>query len=105
MSDVAREAVNSSNTTFLKNDGIPTNSSKSQSASEEAFCQELASEKQGSVILHQQVEELKKKTEATEEALARTQRQYEKLKKQQNQSNVILMRILNLNTPCASSQP
>ncbi|TKW04270.1 hypothetical protein SEVIR_7G097901v4 [Setaria viridis] len=99
MSDAAREAVNSSNTTFLKNAGIPTSSSKSQSAGEEVLRQELASEKQGLAILHQQVEELKKKTKATEKALARTQRHYEELKKQQDESNAILMKILNLNTP------
>uniref|UniRef100_K4A0Y5 Uncharacterized protein n=2 Tax=Setaria italica TaxID=4555 RepID=K4A0Y5_SETIT len=95
---------NRSNTTFLNNTSIPTSSSKSQSAGEEALSQELASEKQGSAILHQQVEELKKKTEATEEVLARTQRQYEELKKQHDESNVILMKILNLNTHGTSSQ-
>nr|TKV92879.1 hypothetical protein SEVIR_9G190000v2 [Setaria viridis] len=85
---------NSSNTTFLKNAGIPTSSSKSQSAGEEAL-----------PVLHQQVEELKKKTEAAEKVLVRTQRQYVELKKQQDESNVILMKILNLNTPGTSSHP
>ncbi|RCV37939.1 hypothetical protein SETIT_8G103300v2 [Setaria italica] len=88
---------NNSNTTFLKNAGIPTTSSKYQSAGKEALRQELASEKQ--------VEELKKKIEAAEEALARSQWQYEELKKQQDESNVILMKILNLNIPGTSSQP
>nr|TKV95109.1 hypothetical protein SEVIR_9G339400v2 [Setaria viridis] len=88
---------NISNTTFLKNVGIPTRSSKSQSAGEEVLRQELTSERQGLVVLYQQVEELKKKTEAAEE--------YEGIKKQQDESNVILMKILNLNTPDTSSQP
>uniref|UniRef100_K3ZNZ9 Uncharacterized protein n=1 Tax=Setaria italica TaxID=4555 RepID=K3ZNZ9_SETIT len=44
---------NNSNTTFLKNAGIPTTSSKYQSAGKEALRQELASEKQGSAVLHQ----------------------------------------------------
>nr|TKW38844.1 hypothetical protein SEVIR_1G141900v2 [Setaria viridis] len=96
---------NSSNTTFLKNAGIPTSTSKSQSAGEEVLHQELSSEKKGSAILHKQVEKHKKKTEAAEEALTRTQRQYEELKEQQDESNVILMKFLNLNTPGTFSQP
>ncbi|RCV32422.1 hypothetical protein SETIT_7G001500v2 [Setaria italica] len=65
---------NSSNTTFLKNASIPIGSSKSQLAVEEVLRQELASERQGSAVLHQQVEELKKKTEEAEDVMARTQK-------------------------------
>ncbi|KAG2620445.1 uncharacterized protein LOC120663319 [Panicum virgatum] len=72
---------NSSNNTFLKNVDISTPSSKSpSSASEKVLRRELDSGKQGSTILHDKLEELKKKNEATEEALERTSRQYDELK-------------------------
>ena len=68
---------NSSNNTFLKNVDISTPSSKSpSSAGEKVLRRELDSEKQGST-LHDKLEELKKKNEATEEALERTARQYD----------------------------
>jgi hypothetical protein len=51
-----------------------TPSSKSLTVVEEALCEELAAEKQGSIVLQQELEDLKKKTEATDEVLARTQR-------------------------------
>ena len=71
---------NSSNNTFLKNVGISTPSLKSPSSSdEEALRWELDAEKQGSAILHEYLEEWKKKTKATEEALDRTARQYDKV--------------------------
>jgi hypothetical protein len=65
---------NSSNTTFLKNAGIATPSSKSPLAGEEALHEGLATERQDSAVLHQELEELKKKCEENDEALARTQR-------------------------------
>jgi hypothetical protein len=68
---------NSSNTTFLKNAGIATPSPKPQSAGEK-----LAAEIQGSAVLQQELEELKKKTDTADEAPTRTQIQYEELKKQ-----------------------
>jgi len=40
------------------------------------------------------VENLKKKTEAAEESLARTQMQFEELKKQQAEANAMLIKIL-----------
>ncbi|PUZ66858.1 hypothetical protein GQ55_3G377100 [Panicum hallii var. hallii] len=93
---------NSSNTIFLKNAGIATPSSKAPSASEEPLHEELAAERQGSAILHQELEELKK---TSAEALARTQRQYEELKKQQEDSNHLLSQLLTQNNPGTSSQP
>jgi septal ring factor EnvC (AmiA/AmiB activator) len=97
---------NRSNITFLKNAGILTPSSKSQSASEEALHEELTAEKQDLAALHQELEELKEKSEAVDETLARTQRQYEELKKQQGEeSNLILTKLLTLNNPGVSSQP
>jgi DNA repair exonuclease SbcCD ATPase subunit len=96
---------NSSNTTFLKNANIATPSSKSPSAGEEALREELAAERQGSAVLHQKLEELKKRSEENDEALTRTQRQYEELKKQQEDSKRILSQLLTRNNPGISSQP
>ena len=87
---------NSSNNTFLKNVDISTPSSKSpSSAGEKVLHRELDSEKQGSTILHDKLEELKKKNEATEEALERTARQYEELKKHKEENDLILRTLLN----------
>ena len=47
--------------------------------SSSALRRELDAEKQGSAILHEYLEEWKKKTKATEEALDRTARQYDKV--------------------------
>ncbi|KAF0927398.1 hypothetical protein E2562_032484 [Oryza meyeriana var. granulata] len=63
---------NSTNSTFLKNVGIPTSSTRSETSIERALREELAAEKQGSAILHREVDELKKKTEVAEQALADT---------------------------------
>ncbi|KAG2621691.1 hypothetical protein PVAP13_3NG313832 [Panicum virgatum] len=79
---------NSSNNTFLKNASIPTPSSKSLSAREEALRRELDAEKQ----------ELKKKTKATEEVLERTARHYDELKRQHEERHRIVKKILHVNT-------
>ena len=60
----------------------------------------------GVAVLHGEVKELKKSSDATKEALVRTQRQYEELKKKQHEeSNIILKTILQLNNHGTSSQP
>jgi len=93
---------NSSNNTFLKNVDISTPSSKSpSSAGEKVLRRELDSEKQGST-LHDKLEELKKKNEATEEAQERTARQYDELKKHKEESDLILRTLLK--TSGTSSQ-
>ena len=56
---------------------------------------ELDAEKQGSAILHVQLEELNKKSEATEVALERTARQYKEFKKHKEKSDLILWTLLN----------
>jgi len=89
---------------FLKNADMCTPSSKSLSAGEEALRREHDAEKYGLAVLHEQLEELKKKTKAKEEALERIARLYEELKKEQEESNLILMKILNMNTPGISPQ-
>jgi hypothetical protein len=48
---------------LFQNAGIATPSSKSPSAGEEAIHEELATERQGSAVLHQEFKELKKKSE------------------------------------------
>ncbi|KAG2557272.1 hypothetical protein PVAP13_8NG176400 [Panicum virgatum] len=77
---------NSSNNMFLKNT-------------------ELDAEKQGSAILHDQLEELNKKSEATEVALERTARQYKEFKKHKEESDLILLTLLNTSARCRMSQP
>lgn len=86
----------STNNTFLKNAGIPMSSKKSATSTERALREELAAAKEGSIALHQEVDELKKKSEASEQALADTRRELEESKKQQEENNQLLRRILNL---------
>ena len=69
---------NSSNNTFLKNAGLST-PSKSSLAREAALCN---AQKQSSPVLHEHLEQIKKKTEAAEEVLERTASLYDELKKQ-----------------------
>ncbi|KAG2583340.1 hypothetical protein PVAP13_6KG140500 [Panicum virgatum] len=61
---------NSSNNTFLKNVGLSTPSSKSSQAREAAL-----------PVLHDHLEELKKKTAAAEEVLERTASLFDELQK------------------------
>ena len=80
---------NSSNT-ILKNVGIPTSSTKTKTSTESVLQQELAAEKQGSADLRQEVEELKKKLDVVEQAWAKTQRELEEFKKQQERHMLLL---------------
>lgn len=80
---------NSSNDTFFNNVGILTSSTKIKTLKERAL-QELTAEKQGSTALHQEVDELNKK-------LAKTQREFEEFKKQQEENNLLLKHILHSN--------
>jgi len=64
---------NSSSPTFFKNDVISTTSLETPSAGELALCQQLDVEKQGAAVLHGEIEETKKRSEAVEEAPLRTQ--------------------------------
>ncbi|XP_066348306.1 uncharacterized protein [Miscanthus floridulus] len=87
---------NSSNT-ILKNVGIPTSSTKTKTSTESVLQQELASEKQGSADLRQEVEELKKKLDVVEQAWAKTQRELEEFKKQQ-EMHMLLLKDVFLNS-------
>ena len=84
---------NSSNSTFLKNAGISTPSLKSSLAYEVILRWELDSQKQSSAILHEHLEELKKKTEATEDVLQRTASLSNELKKQEEESHLLLQKL------------
>jgi hypothetical protein len=64
---------NSSSPTFFKNAVISTTSLETPSAGELALCQQLDVEKQGAAVLHGEIEETKKRSEAVEEAPLRTQ--------------------------------
>lgn len=97
--DVVSKVLSQSscNTQFLKNVGIPTSSTKTETSTEKALREQLAAEQDSSAALHQQVDELKKKTEKTE-------REFEEFKKQQEENNMLLKRILLLNGGAGNSQ-
>jgi hypothetical protein len=71
--------------TFLKNDGIQASSSRSRSSGEDVLRSQLAAEKEGSAVLHEQMEELK------EEIVAR-KAEFLKLKQQQEHLMSLLSR-------------
>ena len=96
---------NSSSPTFFKNDVISTTSLETPSAGELALCQQLDVEKQGAAVLHGEIEETKKRSEAVEEALLKTQQLYDEMKKRQEENNLVLQRISQANVAGMSSQP
>ena len=69
----------SSNNTILKNAGLSTPSSKSSPAREAVLRRQLNAQKQSSPILHDHLEELKKKTATAEEVLERTASLFDEL--------------------------
>ena len=81
---------NSSNNTFLKNAGLSTPSSKSSLAREAALRRELNAQKRSSAVLHDHLEELKKKATVVEEVLERTASLFDELQKQEQESNLML---------------
>ena len=83
---------NSSNNIFLKNAGLSTPSSNSSPSREAALRQELNAQKQSSAVLHDHLEELRKKTAATEEVLERTANLFDELKKQEQESHLMLQK-------------
>ena len=93
--------------TFLKNVGIETPVSKSTaSAAREAQLREqVQAEKQRADLLQEELDYLKKKAEETEELMAKTQeevckaqQEMEEFKKKQEANDLLLQRILNLNS-------
>ncbi|KAG2481290.1 hypothetical protein PVAP13_6NG168300 [Panicum virgatum] len=88
---------NSSNNTFLKNVGILMISTKIEKSTEKTLQKEQSTAQQISTSLHHEVDELKKNSKITEQALANTQRELEVFKKQMEENNLLLNRILHLN--------
>ena len=72
---------NSSNSTFFKNAGLSTRSLKPPSATELALLEELAAQKQKEAAITVEFAEVRKRSEATEEALLKTQQVYDDMKK------------------------
>jgi len=93
--------------TFLKNVGIETPVSKSaaSAAREAQLWEQLQAEKEWANNLEEQLVHLKKKATETEESMARTQevvlknqQELEEFKKKQEANDMILQRILGLNS-------
>lgn len=93
--------------TFLKNAGLETPGSKSAAAAarEVQLREQLQAEKTRADLLEQELDTLKKKGEEaeemlskTQEAVLRTQKEMEEFKKRQEENDLILKRILNLNS-------
>ncbi|KAG2570634.1 hypothetical protein PVAP13_7KG089000 [Panicum virgatum] len=95
---------NSSNNTFLKNAGLSTPSSKSSLAREAVQHRELNAQKQSSAVLHDHLEELKKKTVVAEEVLERTASLFDELKKQEQDSHLMLQKFRHVITSGISCQ-
>ncbi|KAG2639624.1 hypothetical protein PVAP13_2KG020816 [Panicum virgatum] len=95
----------SSNSTFFKNAGLSTRSLKPPSAAEQELLEELAAHKQKEATITEEFTEVRKRSEATEAALLKTQQLYDEMKKQQEENNLILQRILQVNAAGISSQP
>ncbi|KAG2628359.1 hypothetical protein PVAP13_3KG382454 [Panicum virgatum] len=84
----------SSNNTFLKN-----------VAREAALRRQLNAQKQSSVVLHDHLEELKKKIEAAEEVLERTASLFDELQKQEQESHLMLQKFGHIVTSGIACQP
>ena len=95
----------SSNSTFFKNVGLSTRSLKPPSAAEQALLEELAAQKQKEDAIIVEFAEVRKRSEAAEVALLKTQQLYEDMKKRQEENNLFLQRILQVNFTGISSQP
>jgi len=71
----------SSNSTFFKNAGLSTRSLKPPSTAEQALLEELAAQKQKEAAITEEFAEVRKRSEAAEEALLKTQQLYEDMKR------------------------
>ena len=93
--------------TFLKNVGIerPVRKSAASATREAQLREQLQAEKQWADLLQEEVDTLKKKAEETEESMAmtqevvlKTQQEMEEFKKKQEANDLLLQRILTLNS-------
>ena len=66
---------------------------------------ELDAQEESSAVLHEHLEELKRKTEAIEKVLERTTSLYDKLKKQEEERHLMLQKLWHVTTFGISSQP
>ena len=79
-------SLDSSNSTFFKNAGLSTRSLKPSSAAEQVLLEELAAQKQKKAAITEEFAKLRKRSEAAEEALLKTQQLYEDMKKRQEEN-------------------
>ena len=84
----------SSNSTFFKHAGLSTRSFKPPSAAEQALLEELAAQKQKAFSITEEFTKVRKRSEATKAVLLKTQQLYDEMKKQQEDNNLVLQRIL-----------
>jgi len=89
----------------LKNVGLSTPSLKSSPAREAVLRRQLNAQKQTSAVLHDQLEELKKKTAAAEEVLERTTSLFDELQKQEQESHLMLQKFGHIITSGIACQP
>ena len=83
----------SSNSTFFKNAGLSTRSLKPPSAAEQALLEEHAVQKQKEATITEEFAEVRKRSEAAEESLVKTQQLYEDMKKRQEENHLVLQKI------------
>ena len=83
----------SSNSTFFKNAGLSTRSLKPPSAVEQGLLEELAAQKQKEAAITVEFAEVRKRSEAAEVALLKTQQLYEDMKKRQEENHLVLQKI------------
>ena len=95
----------SSNSTFFKNAGLSTRSLKPPSAAEQGLLEELAAQKQKEAAITEEFAEVRKRSEAAEAALLKTQQLYDEMKKRQEENNLVLQRILQASVASISSWP
>ena len=74
-------------------------------AREAVLRRQLNAQKQSSVVLHDHLEELKKKIEAVEEVLERTASLFDELQKQEQESHLMLQKFWHVITSGISCQP
>ena len=74
-------------------------------AREAVLRRQLNAQKQSSVVLHDHLEELKKKIEAAEEVLERTASLFDELQKQEQESHLMLQKFGHIVTSGIACQP
>ena len=78
---------------------------KPPSAAEQPLLEELAMQKQKEAAITEEFAEVRKRSEAVETALLKTQQLYDEMKKRQEENNLDLKKILQVSIAGISSQP